>query len=46
MDKSERLTKILEILRTEGNASTKYLADGLWISEATGQSFPQKITFL
>ncbi len=35
MDKSERLTKILEILRTEGNASTKYLANVLQTSEAT-----------
>jgi len=46
MDKSERLTKILEILRTEGNASTKYLANVLQTSEATVQSSPQKITFL
>ncbi|MDK2896565.1 MAG: hypothetical protein PWP04_685 [Candidatus Atribacteria bacterium] len=35
MNKSERLTKILEILRTEGNASTKYLANILQSSEAT-----------
>ncbi len=35
MDKSERLAKILEILRTEGNASTKYLANVLQTSEAT-----------
>jgi len=35
MNKNERLTKILEILRSEGNASTKYLANVLQVSEAT-----------
>ncbi|PMQ01141.1 MAG: DeoR family transcriptional regulator [Dictyoglomus sp. NZ13-RE01] len=35
MNKNERLSKILEILRAEGNASTKYLANILQVSEAT-----------
>lgn len=35
MDKNERLFKILDVLRTEGNASTKYLANLLDVSEAT-----------
>ncbi|MBA7604985.1 Glycerol-3-phosphate regulon repressor [subsurface metagenome] len=35
MNKNNRFTKILEILKTEGNASTKYLAGILQISEAT-----------
>ena len=35
MNKNKRFTKILDILKTEGNASTKYLAAILQISEAT-----------
>ena len=35
MDKNERLFKILDVLRSEGNASTKYLANLLDVSEAT-----------
>jgi len=35
MNKNKRFTKILDILKTEGNASTKYLATILQISEAT-----------
>jgi len=35
MNKNKRFTKRLEILKTEGNASTKYLADILRVSEAT-----------
>lgn len=35
MNKNKRFTKILEILKTEGNASTKYLAAILQVSEAT-----------
>ena len=35
MNKNNRFIKILEILKTEGNASTKYLSGILQISEAT-----------
>jgi DeoR family fructose operon transcriptional repressor len=35
MNKNKRFTKISEILKTEGNASTKFLAAILQISEAT-----------
>ena len=35
MNKNKRFTKISELLKTEGNTSTKYLADILQISEAT-----------
>ena len=35
MNKNKRFTKILDILKTEGNASTKYLAAILQISEDT-----------
>ena len=35
MNKNKRFTKISEILKTEGNASTKYLAAILQVSEAT-----------
>ena len=34
MNKNKRFTKILDILKTEGNASTKFLAAILQISEA------------
>jgi len=34
MNKNKRFTKILDILQTEGNASTKYLATIFQISEA------------
>lgn len=35
MNKAERIQRIFEILSTEGNASTKYLAEALSVSEAT-----------
>lgn len=35
MNKAERIQKILEILLAEGNASTKYLAEALGVSEIT-----------
>ncbi|WP_009609672.1 DeoR/GlpR family DNA-binding transcription regulator [Caldanaerobacter subterraneus] len=35
MNKAERIQKIFEILSSEGNASTKYLAEVLGVSEAT-----------
>lgn len=35
MKKGERFTRILEILQTEGSASTRYLADLLQVSEVT-----------
>ncbi|KHO63034.1 transcriptional regulator, DeoR family [Thermoanaerobacter sp. YS13] len=35
MNKAERIQKIFEILSSEGNASTKYLAEALGVSEAT-----------
>jgi len=35
MNKNKRFSKISEILKTEGNASTKYLAAILQVSEAT-----------
>jgi len=35
MNKSERVQKILEILLSEGNASTNYLANALGVSEST-----------
>ena len=34
-NKNKRFTKILEVLKTEGNALTKYLAGILQASEAT-----------
>ena len=34
-NKNKRFTKILEVLKTEGNALTKYLAGILQVSEAT-----------
>jgi DeoR family fructose operon transcriptional repressor len=35
MNKNKRFTKILDILKTEGNASTKFLSGILQVSEAT-----------
>jgi|UniRef100_A0A7C5PPR7 DeoR family fructose operon transcriptional repressor len=35
MNKSERIKKIFEVISQEGNASTKYLAELLGVSEAT-----------
>lgn len=35
MNKAERIQKILEILLAEGNASTRYLAEALGVSEIT-----------
>ena len=35
MNKNKRFMKIFDILKTEGNVSTKYLAVILQISEAT-----------